>query len=196
MTSFTAETMRGFVGELAADLQARTDLVEQNRQDVAAMLQLAAKDRQNAETQRNRQSRRTAETRKRFVNRLKKNVTVLIGDFCNMRMEMASEIQAASNMFHNRNLKGTRTPSLAVAQKPRTNPAPAPAKSAPLVEQLVARHQQPPPAPARPAPKVEFSHPEVQAPVVKAVETRVFEPVVATPPVANAGTGEVAKQTP
>ena len=119
MTSFTADAMRGFVGELASDLQARTDLIEQNRENVGAMLKQSAKDRHNAETLRARQSRRTTEARRRFVNRLKAGVTSLMGDFRNMRMEMASEIQAAGDVFRNRLLRDGRAAASTSAQEPK-----------------------------------------------------------------------------
>lgn len=123
MTSFTADAMRDFVGELASDLQARTDLVDQNRENVSAMLKQSAKDRHNAETLRGRQSRRTTEARRRFVNRLKAGVTSLMGDFRNMRMEMASEIQAAGNVFRNRSLRDGSAAASTSAQEPKTGHA-------------------------------------------------------------------------
>ncbi len=102
MTSFTADNMRGLVETLAADRQARTELVDRNRDEIGAMLKASARERRAAETRRNRQSRRTAEARMRFVNRLKSGVKALLGDFRKLRMEMAAELQAAGSVWRNR----------------------------------------------------------------------------------------------
>ena len=167
MTSFTADAMRGFVGELAADSQARTNLAEQNRQDVGAMLKQSATDRQNAEVLRSLQSRQANEARIRFVSRLKTNVSSLMGDFSSMRMEMASEIQAAGDIFRNRNLQGGGCVPVPVAQPPKASHART--EAGPIVEQLVARHQ--------PVPQV-------------------LETVVNPPPVAVPEAGGDVPQTP
>ena len=105
LTSFTADAMRGFVNDLASDFRARTDLVDRNRDDVAAMLKASAKDRRDGENQRNRQARRTNEARRRFVNRLKSGVSSMMGEFHNLRMELASELMAASNVWKNRSFR-------------------------------------------------------------------------------------------
>ncbi len=121
MTSFTADSMRGLVSDLAADFQARKNLVDSNRDSVGAMLTQSAKDRKDAETQRKRQSRRTTEARRRFVNRLRSGVTSLMGDFRNLRMEMASEIQAAGTVWRNRSIQDGGAAAFTSMQEPKAS---------------------------------------------------------------------------
>ena len=102
MTSFTADAMRGLVDTLAADLQARTDLIQSNRDAVGSMLKQAAKERRNAEVRRAKQARRTTDARLRFANGLKSGVKSLMDEFGKARAEMASELQAAGTVWRNR----------------------------------------------------------------------------------------------
>ncbi len=102
LTSFTADSMRGVTTRSTSDFQARRELVESNRDDVGAMLKRFAVERRTAERLRVRQSRRTTDARLRFVNRLRSVVKSMMAGFHRVRMEMASEIQAAGTVFRNR----------------------------------------------------------------------------------------------
>ena len=112
MTSFTADAMHGLVSDMAAGFQARTDLVERNRDSVRAMLKQFAKERLDAETRRIR-------ARQRFAKSLRSGVKSLMGDFRNLHAEMASEIKAASSVWSNRSTKEGIAAASPTAQEPK-----------------------------------------------------------------------------
>ena len=55
------------------------------------------------------------------MNRLKSGVTSMVGGFHNMRVEMASEIQAAANVFRYRNLRDGNAAAFSMPHEPRAN---------------------------------------------------------------------------
>jgi len=108
-SNFTAEAMRAFGEELAADGRARAEFIQSTRDGTFAMLAGFRKDHQEAEANRQWRARTEGEARHKFMEELRAGVHAMKNRFEQGRQDMArdlgqmsTELKAACDAFRNR----------------------------------------------------------------------------------------------